>query len=199
MAIRAFGYLLVSTVLASGGLFAQAAKKTTAQTDAQGQVIDQLCGHLELSAPKKKYIVVNGKPETRLYTAHLEGATVSLFSTSSADHHCCKRKPLATARSTKYGRFEITGVQRGAYWLKIQRGGLLRAIPVRVTDDFDERKCHAPSVIRSVVVDSDPPKIETRIRNDCSPHALKALIQLAMFIRPVFRVRQYWLTRIQTF
>jgi hypothetical protein len=71
---------------------------------------------------------------------------------------------MATTRSRRYGAFEFEGVQPGTYWLRVQKNELLRLIPVRVTHPFDEKTCHDPSVSRSVVVDSSPPKIETRIR-----------------------------------
>ena len=38
-----------------------------------------------------------------------------------------------------------------------------KVVPVHLTSDFNERLCSDSSVRRSVVVDSIPPKIETRI------------------------------------
>jgi hypothetical protein len=71
---------------------------------------------------------------------------------------------VATTESDKYGSFSFEGVQPGAYWLRVQKNQLIRLIPVRVTNGFDEKVCHDPSVGRRIVVDSNPARIETRIR-----------------------------------
>jgi hypothetical protein len=40
----------------------------------------------------------------------------------------------------------------------VQKNELLRLIPVRITEEFDKKACHDPSVGRSFVVDSSPRK-----------------------------------------
>ena len=88
-----------------------------------------MCGQLELAAPKKKHIIVNGKSEERLYTAYLEGAAVALYLGKSTEEGCC-----AAHISMAHSRFE--GVQPGAYWLRVEKNQLIRLIPVRVTNEF---------------------------------------------------------------
>ena len=112
----------------------------------------------------RKQIIVDGKSELRLYTAYLENATATLYPATSLAEECCAAKPIATARSRRYGAFEFEGVQPGTYWLRVQKSEVLSLIPVRVTHEFDRKACHDPSVGRSFVVDSSPPQIETRIR-----------------------------------
>ncbi len=107
---------------------------------------------------------MNGKSEERLYVAYLEGASLALYAQTSLEEGCCTGKPLATTQSRKHGSFSLEGVQQGAYWLRLQKNQLIRLIPIRVTKNFDEKLCRDPSVGRSVVVDSSPPKIESRIR-----------------------------------
>jgi hypothetical protein len=158
-----FNRLVALAVLAGSALFPQTEPpKSDAQT--QWQAIDQLCGQLELAAPKKKQIIVDGKSELHLNTAYLDRAMVSLYPATSRDEECCEGKPMATTRSRRYGAFEFEGVQPGTYWLRVQKNELLRLIPVRVTHPFDKKTCHDPSMGRSIVVDSSPPKIERRIR-----------------------------------
>jgi hypothetical protein len=128
------------------------------------QVMDQLCGQLEWAAPKTKQVVVGGKAESRSYTVYLEGATMSQYPATSSEKECCDAKPMATVRSRKYGAFEFEGVPHGVYWLRVQKNELNRLIPVRITHDFDVKACRDPSVGRSVLADSNPPKIEIRIR-----------------------------------
>lgn len=130
----------------------------------QWQPIDQLCGQIELEHPTIKKIVVRGKPETRLYTTHLEGASSTLYSADSTQNQCCGTKIIATARSGRYGAFEFERVPQGVYWLRVEKGELDRIVPIRVTHDFDARVCRDSSVGRSVIVDAKPPKIEVRIR-----------------------------------
>lgn len=154
---------LVMFALIVGALFPQAARDPKSDVQTQWQVTGQLCGQLELAAPKKKQIIVNGKSEVRLYTAYLEDATVTLYPATSLGEECCKAKPIATTQSRRYGAFEFADVKPGTYWLRVQKDGVLRLIPVRVTDEFDKKTCHAPWVGRSFMVDSSPPKIETRI------------------------------------
>jgi hypothetical protein len=128
------------------------------------QDVDQLCGQLQLEAPQRKKIIVEGRTELRLYTAYLEAATVALYPATPGEKDCCTGGPMATTRSRSYGVFEFEGVQPGYYWLRVHRNGLTRLIPVHVTNAFDNKACHDSSVRRSVVVDSTPPKIQTRIR-----------------------------------
>jgi len=90
------------------------------------QTIDQLCGQLELAAPKKKRIIVDGKPEIRLHTAYLEDATVTLYPGASGDKECCDAEPLASTQSRKYGAFEFEGVQPGDYWFRVNKNALIR-------------------------------------------------------------------------
>ena len=156
--------VLAFTVFAAAALFPQSAPSPNSDIQTHWQPIDQLCGQLELAVPKKKHIIVNGKSEERLYTAYLEGAAVALYPGTSSEEGCCAGKPVATTESHKYGSFSFEGVQPGAYWLRGQKNQLIRLIPVRVTAGFDEKACHDPSVGRSIVVDSNPARTETRIR-----------------------------------
>jgi hypothetical protein len=159
-----FSGLIAFAILITAALFPQTAPKTEPDVQTQWQAIDQLCGQLELAAPKKKQIVVDGKAESHSYTVYLEGATVSLYPATLPQKECCDAMPMATVRSSNFGRFEFEGVQHGTYCLRIQKNELIFRVPVRITKDFDQKACHDPSVGRSVVVDSSPPKIETRIR-----------------------------------
>ena len=128
------------------------------------QAIDQLCGQLELSSPKRKHIIIDGKTEVRLYTAFLEDATLTIYPGTSTEHDCCAVTAIATTQSHKFGRFEFDGVQPGAYWLRVQKNEFMGLIPVRVTDNFAATQCKKPEVSRSFVVDSSPPKVQKRIR-----------------------------------
>jgi hypothetical protein len=143
---------------------AQNAPTPNSDVQTNWQTIDQLCGQLELSTPKQKRIVVNGKSEVRLYTAFWEGATLTLYPGTSTEHECCAVKAIATTQSHKFGTFEFDGVQPGAYWLSVQKNAFVGLIPVRVTDNFDAEQCKKPEVSRSFVVDSSPPKVQKRIR-----------------------------------
>ena len=156
--------LMALTVFASAALLPQGAPRPKSDVQTQWQAVDQLCGQLELTTPTKKHIIVDGKPEVRLYTAYLEGATVTLHPATSGDKECCAGQPVATTRSRKYGAFELDGVQPGNYRLRVQKDDLVRQIPIRITENFDRRACHDASVARSIMVDSSPPKIQTRIR-----------------------------------
>jgi hypothetical protein len=137
---------------------------SNADEKVQWQDVDQLCGQLQLEAPEKKTIIVDGKREFRLYTAYLQDATITLYPATYAEKRCCATVPAATAQSRKYGAFEFKAVQPGYYWLRVQNNGLTRLIPVHVTSTFSETSCSDSSVCRSFVVDTTPPKIETRIR-----------------------------------
>jgi hypothetical protein len=158
-----FNRLMAVTAFAGSVLFAQVAPKPTSDVLTHWQTIDQLCGQLQL-APKKKQIIVDGKSESRLYAAYLESATVTLYRATSQEEQCCKGKPIATTRSRRYGAFEFEGIQPGSYWLRVQKNESLLQVPVQVTQAFDQKACHDPSVGRSIMLDSSPPKIEMRIR-----------------------------------
>jgi len=155
---------LVMVALFVVAFFPQAVPNPKSDVQIQWQATAQLCGQLELVAPKKKQIIVDGKSELRLYTAYLENATVTLYPATSLAEECCEAKPTATTQSARYGAFEFADVKPGIYWLRVHKNEVLRLIPVRVTHEFDKKACHNPSVGRSFVVDSSPPKIETRIR-----------------------------------
>jgi hypothetical protein len=161
-----FNRLVTFAVLVGTALFPQVAPKVKSDVQTKWQATDQLCGQLERAAPKKKHIIVDGKPELRLYTAYLENATATLYPATSREEECCDARPIAITRSRRYGAFEFDGVPPGTYWLRVQnkKNELLGLIPVRITDQFDKKACHDPSVARSFVVDSRSPKIETRIR-----------------------------------
>src|SRR4051812_38709421 len=135
--MRSFLSSVISIATLSTVAIAQNAPVPKSDVQANWQAIDQLCGQIELSTPKQKHIVVDGKSEVRLYTAFLEGAMLTLYPGTSTEHECCTVKAIATAQSHKFGAFEFEGVQPGAYWLRVQKNGFVGLIPIRVTDDFD--------------------------------------------------------------
>jgi hypothetical protein len=63
--------------------------------------VDQLCGQLQLEVPEKKIIIVDGKSESRLYTAYLQGATVTLFPATHAEKECCAASPIAVEQARR--------------------------------------------------------------------------------------------------
>lgn len=129
------------------------------------QRVDQLCGKVELAAPTKKSIVVNGRTEIRLYSTPVKNAELILYQGAATDKACCgSSAPIARTRSNNFGAFEFSGFQRGLYWLKVENGKLDGAIPLQLTDDFSAKSCRAPSTERRFVVDAQPPTVETRIR-----------------------------------
>jgi hypothetical protein len=140
-------------------VLAQNAPTPNSDVQTRWQAIDQLCGQIELSTPRKKRIVVEGKSEIRLYTAFLEDATLTLYPGTSTEP-----VPIATTQSHKFGTFEFHGVDPGVYWLRIQKKEFVGLIPVRVTDNSDAEQCKRSEVVRSFVVDSSPPKVQKRIR-----------------------------------
>jgi hypothetical protein len=152
---------LTALVFIAGSLSITVSK---ADEKVQWQDVDQLCGQLQLEVPENKTIIVNGKNESRLYTAYLPDAAVTLHPARYAEKECCAASPIATARSHKYGTFELRAVKPGYYWLRVQKDGLTRVIPVHLTSAFSEKSCSDSSVRRSFIVDAAPPKIETRIR-----------------------------------
>jgi hypothetical protein len=137
---------------------------SAADEKVEWQDVDQLCGQLQLETPEKKAITADGKTESRHYTAYLEVATIALYPATSDEKKCCAGNRILTAHSRKDGAFEFKGVRPGYYWLRVQKNGLERLIPVHVRGAFSEKACYDSSVRRSVVVDATPPKIETRIR-----------------------------------
>jgi len=162
--IRQFPQTGVPLAALSTVVAAQSAPTPNSDVQTNWQAIDQLCGQLELSTPKQKRIVVDGKSEVRLYTTFLEGATLTLYPGTSTEHECCAVKAIATTQSHKFGTFEFDGMQPGAYWLRVQKNEFVGLIPIRVTDNFDAKKCKKPEVSRGFVVDSSPPKVQKRIR-----------------------------------
>ncbi len=138
---------------------AQNAPPPNSDGQTRWQAIDQLCGQIELSTPRKKRIVVEGKSEIRLYTAFLEDATLTLYPGTLTEP-----LPIATTQSHKFGTFAFHGVAPGVYWLRIQKKEFVALIPVRVTDNSNAEVCKRPEVARSFVVDSSPPKVQKRIR-----------------------------------
>ena len=81
-------------LLIAGSLYAPASK---ADEQVQWQRVDQLCGQLQLETAEKRTIVVDGRTESRLYTAYLPGATVTLYPATKAEKECCAASPIATA------------------------------------------------------------------------------------------------------
>jgi len=135
------------------------------QTESNWQSVDQLCGTLEFAAPKTKTITMaDGKTETRLYANVLKDADIALYRGAASDENCCAEKtPAGRTKSTKFGRFELSGFQSDWYWLHIQSNNFSATLPLHVTSDFDENSCHDRSVGRIFTVDARPPKVEIRI------------------------------------
>lgn len=104
---------VVALAALSAIALAQSATRQNSDVHANWQAIDQLCGHVELSSPKQKHIVVDGKPEVRLYTAFLEGATLTLYPGTATEPECCAVKAITTTHSQKFGSFEFDGAQPG--------------------------------------------------------------------------------------
>jgi hypothetical protein len=144
---------------------AQAAPPNRASNSSlQWQKVDQLCGQVELAAPTKKEIVVNGKAETRLYATHVTDAELVLYSGSRDENKCCRQqKVLERTKSNRYGSFYLTAFRMGYYWLQITKGTLNVFIPIEVTHEFDSTSCHDHSVGRLFIADSVPPTVITRI------------------------------------
>lgn len=128
------------------------------------QKVDQLCGMLQLVMPTKETFLVYGKKESRLYATTVPDAEVTLYRGDVSDKGCCgDRALLARTRSKRHGTFEFEGFPRGLYWLRATKGRSNWTIPLRVTDNFDGKSCHAPEVGRSFILDAQPPKVITRI------------------------------------
>lgn len=152
-------------ILAAGTAFSQAETTPAGSAQPHWQKVDQLCGQLELTKPANKTIIVNGKREERSYETYLNDAEVFLHRGANSDTECCGGgKTLAHTRSRRFGAFELPGFEHGLYWLEVKKGNLRSEIPLRVTEDFNARKCHAPEVGRSFIVDSKPPSVQVRIR-----------------------------------
>jgi hypothetical protein len=143
---------------------AQSLPQTKSDGEVKWQNVDQLCGQVELAAPTKKTIVVNGKKETRLYNTPLKNAEVILYRGTATDKTCCgSLTPVARTRSGKLGEFDFSGFQRGLYWLQVREVSFVGAIPLKLTEDFSAKSCHAPSTYRAFIVDAQPPTVETLI------------------------------------
>lgn len=147
-------------------LFAIADAQTPRQAVSapQWQQIDQLCGQIQRAAPQERELVVNGKREKLLYTTYVPNASLILYAVTNDNDHCCAAKPAATAKAARYGAFHFDGVSHGKYWMRIQTQQESYVVPLLVTRDFDQKSCHDPSVARDIIVDSAPPRVETRIR-----------------------------------
>jgi hypothetical protein len=145
--------------------FCQSVPASPQHNTPQWQNVDQLCGILEFETPRKKTITTaEGKTEIRLYANVLKSAEVALYRGTFSDESCCGAKmPIAHAKSTTSGRFELTSFQSGWYWLHIESDNFSTTIPLHVTRDFNDKSCHDPSVGRIFTVDAKPPKVETRI------------------------------------
>jgi hypothetical protein len=151
-------------MLAGNCIPSETVPQLRSDTEVKWQTVDQLCGDVELAAPTKKTIVVNGKTETRLYVTQMRNAEVTLYKGAARDKACCgSAAPLARALSGRSGQFEFSGFQRGLYWLAVQKGSFSGAIPLQLTDDFNTKSCREPSTARSFIVDAQPPTVETRI------------------------------------
>jgi hypothetical protein len=144
--------------------YSQVVSNSKPKTAPAWQSIDQLCGQLELSAPLEKHLVVNGKPEKRLYANYVERAKVGLHPATNDDSKCCGNVPIAQTESGRFGAFALEGIKKGKYWLRVQKDSLVYLVPLSITNDFKAQACHDSSVGRSVVLDSNPPSVETRIR-----------------------------------
>ncbi len=154
-----------SVILTVAGTSPQVERRGTGPVQMEWLKVDQLCGQLELTKPTVKNIIVNGKREERSYETYLNEAEVLLFRGADSDTACCGiGKPLAQTRSRRFGAFELPGLEHGRYWLQVKKGKLTSEIPLLVTEDFNARKCRAPEVGRSFVVDSKPPSVRVRIR-----------------------------------
>jgi hypothetical protein len=126
---------------------------------------DQLCGGLKFATPKKKTITTkDGRAETTSHENVLKGATLTLYKAPDSRDDCCEgRKSVGSTKSTKSGAFEFPGFQAGRYWLRVESGDFSSTIPLHVTNDFNEKSCHDPSVGRILTVDTHPPTVKTRI------------------------------------
>ena len=135
------------------------------------QSVDQLCGRLRFANPKKKTMTtVDGKVETRFYPSVLKDADVELYNADvelydlTGYKNCCDGRPAAgRTKSDKVGGFELPGFPSGWYWLHIESNDFSATIPLHVTSDSDDKSCHERSVGRIFTVDTQPPKVETRI------------------------------------
>jgi hypothetical protein len=155
---------LLMIVIAMGAHFLQSVPQPQSNEGPKWQRVDQLCGDVELAAPTKKTIAVNGKTETRQYVTEVRNAEVALYRGAATDKACCgSAVPMARTLSARSGQFEFSSFQRGLYWLAVRKGSFSGAIPLQLTDDFSLKSCHAPSTERRFVVDSQPPTVETRI------------------------------------
>ena len=144
--------------------FPQVTSRPESGGEPRWQIVDQVCGQVELAAPTRKQVVVNGKTETQLWATHLIAAELVLHPGSRNETKCCgSKKVLERTRSNRYGAFYLSAFHRGYYWLRISKGSLNVAIPLQVTRSFDREACHDHSVGRLFIADAHPPVVEVRI------------------------------------
>lgn len=155
-------HLAVATLaLVAATALCQSPPSSDRRSAVQWQNVDQLCGVLQFVTPKTKTITTaDGKTETRLYANVLKDAEVVLYRGTASDENCCGGKPpVGHAKSNTSGSFELSGFQKGFYWLRIENNNFTSTIPVLVTSDFNEGLCHERSVGRMFTADARPPKV----------------------------------------
>jgi hypothetical protein len=114
------------------------------------QTVDLQCGQLKVMRPRG------------LFESHLEYADVKLYPARRSQNECCRDSPIATTKSGLYGAFELTRVKKGRYWLRVIKGKMSYTVPLNVTEDSNSQRCHVRGIGRIFILDSDPPKVETR-------------------------------------
>jgi len=127
--------------------------------------IDKFCGTLRLATPIEKTIkTLDGKTEKRLYANVLTDAEITLYRGTPSDKSCCGTKTAERrTKSDKFGSFELLGLQSGWYWVRINTNDFSTTIPLHVMNNSNDKSCHDRSVGHIFTVDSQPPKVETRI------------------------------------
>ena|SRR5215471_554015 len=158
-------FVIAVIFFAVGTMLPQVEKASPGPDQTGWQEVDQLCGQLELSKPSTRIIIVNGKREERSYLSYLSDAKVLLYRGADSDTECCgKSKALEKTTSKRFGAFALPGYEHGLYWLQVRKGSVHGEVPLHVTENSNERKCRAPEVRRSFIVDSKPPSVQVRIR-----------------------------------
>jgi len=133
--------------------------------------VDQLCGRLKSDPPiKETRPTADGKVETQLYPNFLRNAEVELYRGTPSDRSCCKREMhVGGTKSNEQGRFELSGFQRGWYWLRIEQDFSIEGptftntLLLRVTSDFNDKSCRDAAIGQVLTVNTKPPKVETSI------------------------------------
>lgn len=127
--------------------------------------IDKFCGTLTLVTPIEKTIkTLDGKTEKRLYENVLKDAEITLYKGTPSDKRCCGTKiDDRRTRSDKFGSFELLGLESGWYWARIKNNDFSTTIPLHVMNNSNDKSCHDPSVGHIFILDSQPPKVETRV------------------------------------